>query len=99
MEEEGKGRGFLPSLRVTGEGGTRRHEPRKRDGGGERERETKERGGEDRERTDDVETVEENVAGRRGGMRARVEREENTSNKRRWIRAQGRGYTGHGLLF
>lgn len=99
MEEEGKGRGFLPSLQVAGEGGIRRHEPRKRDGGGERERETKGRGGEDREMREDVETVEENAAGRRGGMRARVEREKNTSNKRCWIRAQGRGYTGHGLLF
>lgn len=38
MEEEGKGRGFLPSLQVTGEGGIRRHEPRKRDGGGERDK-------------------------------------------------------------
>lgn len=64
MEEEGKGRGFLPSLQVTGEGGIRRHEPRKRDGG---EKETKEKGGEDREMREDVETVEENVAGRRGG--------------------------------
>lgn len=46
MEEEGKGRGFLPSLQVTGEGGIRRHKLRKRDGGGEKE--TKERGGEGR---------------------------------------------------
>lgn len=43
-EEEGKGRGFLPSLQVTGEGRTtRRHEQRKRDGRGERGKERQKR--------------------------------------------------------
>lgn len=36
VEEEGKGRGFLPSLQVTGEGRARSHEHRKKDEGGER---------------------------------------------------------------
>lgn len=44
VEEEGKGRGFLPSLQVTGEGRARRHEQRKRDEGGERGKERQKRG-------------------------------------------------------
>lgn len=36
LRRRGKGRGFLPSLQVTGEGRTRRHEWRKRDEGWER---------------------------------------------------------------
>lgn len=38
VEEEGKGRGFLPSLEVTREGRSRRHEQRKRDGGEKRQK-------------------------------------------------------------
>ncbi len=44
VEEEGKGRGFLPSLQVTGEGRSRRHGQRKREKGGERGKERQKRG-------------------------------------------------------
>lgn len=50
VEEEGKGRGFLPSLQVTGEGRIRRHEQRKRDEGGERGKERQKRGEEKTEK-------------------------------------------------
>lgn len=54
--EEGKGRGFLPSLQVTIEGRTRRHEQRKSNELGEMGKERQYRGREDREKRRMVET-------------------------------------------
>lgn len=98
MEEEGKGRGFLPSLQVTGEGGIRRHEPRKRDGGGEREKDKGER--RRRQRNEGrCGNCGREYSGEERGNESKSGKREKSKHKRCVMSAQGRGYTGHGLLF